>query len=288
MKDQDAQSDGRRGRHLKLIKGGAGRPGESGPEASRSASSPLPSDENLFGVDSIAPGTDSQASQSAPPGRQDRRDPQLPSDQQPGSHRGDNSESEPGGFSGPSQKSRSSLSPEMGLEIGETGGPGLSDLLTDGDERALSRYLSIRERAPVEVRQYLTKRGILKSWHDSILERLMEMDLLNEERFCANRIEHRLNSGQGPRRIQQELGSLGIDRHVARDCLEAVQRHTWEENCLEVASAKLEGIMDREDSYWKLLQFLNYRGFESVHIEWAMAALKEKYPLWAKRSSGSP
>ncbi len=162
---------------------------------------------------------------------------------------------------------------------------GLSDLLTEGDERALARYLAIRERAPVEVRQYLSKKGILKSWHDAILERLMEMDLLNEERFCMNRIEHRLGSGQGPRRIQQELGSLGIERNTARDCLDCFDRHHWEESCLEVATRKLEGWMDREDSYWKLMQFLNYRGFESVHIEWAMNALKEKYPHWAHRFS---
>lgn len=168
---------------------------------------------------------------------------------------------------------------------GSATGQGLSDLLTDRDERALARYLGTRERAPTEVRQYLTRKGILKTWHDSILDRLMEMDLINEQRFCFNRIEHRLKSGQGPRRIEQELGSLGIDRYVARDCLASVERHEWEENCLEVASEKLESIMDREDSYWKVMQFLNYRGFESVHIEWAINALKDRYPLWAKRFS---
>ncbi len=209
----------------------------------------------------------------------------------PVSTSGQDSESARAGESGVSASQVPVMGPGMepanedGQQDSEPDQEGLSDLLTQSDERALARYLAIRERAPVEVRQYLSKKGILKSWHDSILERLMEMDLLNEERFCMNRIEHRLGSGQGPRRIQQELASLGIERDIARDCLDTVERHQWEEICLEVASKKLEGWMDREDSYWKLMQFLNYRGFESVHIEWAMNALKEKFPHWASRFS---
>ncbi|MCB1138298.1 MAG: regulatory protein RecX [Leptospiraceae bacterium] len=158
----------------------------------------------------------------------------------------------------------------------------LSDLLSDKGERGLARYLAIRERAPVEVRQYLGKKGILKSWHDSILERLQQMDLLNEERFCRIRIEHRLRSGQGPRRIQQELGSLGVDRHTASDCLNEIASHQWEESCLAVAEEKLKSIIDREDSVSRLLQFLNYRGFESAHIDWALGSLKESHPDWAR------
>lgn len=164
---------------------------------------------------------------------------------------------------------------------------GLSDLLTDRDERALARFLANRERAPVEVRQYLSKKGILKSWHDAILERLEEMDLINEDRFCEGRIEHRIRAGQGPRRIQQELGSLGIDRDVAEDCLQAIPPDKWEESCLAVAEEKIHSYADRKDAYWKLVQFLNYRGFENVHIDWAMSKLKDNHPQWFSGHPGA-
>ena len=171
---------------------------------------------------------------------------------------------------------------------GGQSGPGLSDLLQPGDERALSRYLAGRERAPAEVRQYLNKRGILRSWHDRILEKLQAMDLINEVRFCRGRIEHRLRNGQGPRRVEQELQSVGIDRNVARECLAEIEEDSWEAICLELAEEKLKAWMQREDAYWKIMQFLAYRGFESSMAERAMKLLKQSYPTRAKRIGQPP
>jgi regulatory protein len=161
---------------------------------------------------------------------------------------------------------------------------GLSGLLTPSDERALSRYLAGRDRAPMEIRTYLQKRGIMRSWHDRILERLGAMGLIDEDRFSANRIDHRLRGGQGPRRIEQELVALGIGREAARISLEAVESQAWMDRCLEVADEKLQSCMQREDARERVLQFLTYRGFLPNHIDYALKELRSAYPLWARRT----
>ena len=82
------------------------------------------------------------------------------------------------------------------------------------------RYLSYRSRSEAEVRQYLRRRGFLKTAVDPAIERLHSFHYLDDEAFARSwalaRAEDR---GYGRRRIDQELRSKGLGQALIQDTL---------------------------------------------------------------------
>lgn len=113
---------------------------------------------------------------------------------------------------------------ELGLEAGvsmerET----LESQLRDAEanharERAL-RMLGYRDRSETEVRRALVDDGYPADVAGAIVDRLVEVELIDDARFAHAWVRTRLASGLGPRRIARELTEKGISAEVASSAI---------------------------------------------------------------------
>jgi len=140
---------------------------------------------------------------------------------------------------------------------GDESGGGLHDEIRS---RAL-KLLTTREHSRLELSRKLRKRGYPEAAVDAVLARLMNDDLLNEERLVAAYVAERLSKGFGPVRIRFELREKGlsdlqIDPHLQFD-EEVLMRR------LSAVYHKRYG--DDPANGWndcaKRSRFLEYRGF---------------------------
>ena len=75
------------------------------------------------------------------------------------------------------------------------------------------RYLVYRSRSEAETRIYLAKRGYAPAAAETAIEKLRSLNYLNDAAFARDWALRRAGTyGFGPKRIEQELGSKGIDR----------------------------------------------------------------------------
>ena len=74
------------------------------------------------------------------------------------------------------------------------------------------KFISVRIRSLKEVDLFLNKQEVTASVRDSIVKKLQEINLINDERFACAYFQDRLNlSNDGPYKIQQELKNNNID-----------------------------------------------------------------------------
>jgi regulatory protein len=79
--------------------------------------------------------------------------------------------------------------------------------------------LGYRSRSEAEVRQYLLRRGYLPAT-DKVIEKLRTSHYLDDEAFARNwALARAQNNGYGPKRIDQELRSKGIDQSLIREAM---------------------------------------------------------------------
>ncbi len=86
-------------------------------------------------------------------------------------------------------------------------------------ERAF-RILGYRERSVKELRDKLSDDGYPDVTVEKVVLRLLELDLLNDERFALHLISTRRASHVGGVRIKRDLLRAGIDTEVAQRLLE--------------------------------------------------------------------
>jgi regulatory protein len=88
------------------------------------------------------------------------------------------------------------------------------------------RYLGYRSRSEAEIRRYLSRRGYGPSAADSVTKKLRSLTYLNDETFARSwALARAQDHGYGPRRIEQELRSKGLDEPLIR----AVLRETFDQ-----------------------------------------------------------
>jgi regulatory protein len=80
-------------------------------------------------------------------------------------------------------------------------------------ERA-ARALGSRDRSVHELRSKLREAGFCADAAERAIERLVELDLLDDARFAASWVRHRRAAGYGQRRILDELRFKGVDDAV--------------------------------------------------------------------------
>lgn len=127
------------------------------------------------------------------------------------------------------------------------------------------RFCDYQDRCVHEVRLKLKRLGISESEVLTILDQLVEEDLINEERFAINfargkfRIKH-----WGRIRIRAELKSKGIAAsHIAK-ALEGLDAENYHQRLHELAQRKLETLSSGSDQSRRkrLWDALIYRGWE--------------------------
>lgn len=132
-------------------------------------------------------------------------------------------------------------------------------------------YLSRREHATHELFQkLLSKEEYDADEISEALARLVEQDLLSDERFTEGFVNQRLQRGSGPLKIRAELRQKGVSDAMIEAFLNQ-HNGLWPESALAVRVKKYgsERPSDLKETA-RQTRFLQSRGFSSEHIRYAM------------------
>jgi regulatory protein len=96
-----------------------------------------------------------------------------------------------------------------------------------------------------------------------LLDKLSEEGLQSDERFAESFVHHRVNKGQGPMKINQELRQRGVDQNLIEILLES-ESIDWFSVAEEVRVKKYgEDVPGDYQKKAKQSRFLYSRGFSS-------------------------
>ncbi|WP_299599254.1 regulatory protein RecX [uncultured Microbulbifer sp.] len=140
--------------------------------------------------------------------------------------------------------------------------------------------LSRREHSCHELRQKLGKKHPLGDF-DAVLLRLQELNYQSDQRFAEVFCRSRVQRGQGPLRIRQELQLRGIPSPLLQATMDQLQEEVdWFELALEQLQRKfrrpIDPALDRlkqAKERARRQRYLAYRGFFGDAIQYAIAEL---------------
>ena len=147
----------------------------------------------------------------------------------------------------------------------------MNDPLLQTIRNRAMNYLARREHSYQELRDKLLRKGFELSLIDLVLTKLQENRLLSDQRFTDCFIQSRINKGQGPLRIKQELQSRGIDKNLVDSVLQNYDNHTWQPLANQVRHQHFGSQLPQDSQERaKQFRFLQYRGFTSEQIRIAL------------------
>lgn len=121
--------------------------------------------------------------------------------------------------------------------------------------------ISLRPRSTAEIQQSLKKKGYDPDVIEQVINRLVDLDFLNDETFAQYWVEQRDSfKPRSHMALRQELQQKGI----SRDIIDAALTASDETSAARAAAEKKAGLLTRyeEDEFKKKLgQFLQRRGF---------------------------
>ncbi|GCE26546.1 regulatory protein RecX [Dictyobacter alpinus] len=158
---------------------------------------------------------------------------------------------------------------KMGLRINQVLSPAQVQQLEQEEalQKAVDRgmnFLSFRPRSREEVRRYLRRKETPAELIDTVLERLDQLDLINDESFASFWIESRERfRPKGAQAIKSELKMKGVKKEVID---EVVSDDQDEELALRAGRKKAQSLlrqpdMDHNTFRTRLGPFLQRRGF---------------------------
>lgn len=130
--------------------------------------------------------------------------------------------------------------------------------------------LAMREHSRKELRGKLQARMDDTDSLDDVLDRLEQDELLSDQRFAEAFVRSRINRGQGPVRLRQELMQRGVTEALAHQAIES-QGCDWFALAEEVAERRFgsEPASERRELA-RRLRFLQYRGFTTEQCRRAL------------------
>jgi len=137
-----------------------------------------------------------------------------------------------------------------------------------GVRRVSLDLLARREYSQVELRRKLAERDLPEGLVDEVLEALAAEGLQSDARYVEAFVHSRIERGQGPVRIRQELRARGAPDDLAVAALADEDRAAWRARAERVRRQKFG---DALPSDWagkvKQAKFLQQRGFAMEHIQ---------------------
>jgi regulatory protein len=132
-------------------------------------------------------------------------------------------------------------------------------------------FLARREYGHNELISKLESRGYLPDVATEAVDRLAGQGLQNDERFVENFLQSRVKQGKGPLRIGQELSQRGLKAGLVDQVLGAADTD-WFELASDVRTRKFGDQVPGEfEEKARQMRFLQYRGFNSEQIRFAVA-----------------
>jgi regulatory protein len=132
-------------------------------------------------------------------------------------------------------------------------------------------YLARREHGRAELLIKLEKAGYDPEVCEQAIARLIEDGLQSDSRFVATFVQSRINQGKGPIRIRAELRDRQMGASVIEEGLASPEQDWYS---LAGAVRRRKFGAERPTEYKdkaKQMRFLQYRGFESDHIQRAVS-----------------
>jgi len=140
---------------------------------------------------------------------------------------------------------------------------------------AAMNLLARREHSRLELVRKLQARVEDRALLDEALDRLIDDNLLDDERFCEAFVRMRANNGYGPIRVRSELKEKGVSDELAAQYM---GRHEvdWFEQ-VHVVFEKKYGLNPETDvkNRAKQQRFLAQRGYSFEQIKSALAGNKD-------------
>jgi len=129
--------------------------------------------------------------------------------------------------------------------------------------------LARRDFGSAELAGRLRERGYDEPTVATVIASLLERRALDDARFAMHFVAYRAGRGQGPARIQRELGDLGVEAVLVEEAVAAGP--DWLALARDVRRRRF-GAEAPEDWAEKSRQarFLQYRGFSNDHIRTAI------------------
>ncbi|WP_421848917.1 regulatory protein RecX [Marinomonas sp.] len=141
-------------------------------------------------------------------------------------------------------------------------------------DQALS-LLSHREHSKQELATKLKTRGHEEEEINAIIERLEEMNYLNDKRFAEIFVRSRLSKPLGASRIQQELIQKGINSELAKTAISEANAD-WFELAKQLKERRFgEEVSTDFKEKAKQSRYLQYRGFDFEQIKYAISTQDE-------------
>ncbi len=135
--------------------------------------------------------------------------------------------------------------------------------------------LARREHSRDELCRKLQKAGFESDVAFDAIAALGRDGLQSDERFVESFVQSRINQGKGPARIRAELGQKGVADAVVDQAIEN-SAADWYQLARETRRRKFGSEQPSEFSEKaRQMRFLQYRGFESDHIQSAVSACDE-------------
>jgi regulatory protein len=133
-------------------------------------------------------------------------------------------------------------------------------------------YLARREYGQQELEQKLIAAGFEAVIATDVVHKLSDEGLQDDRRFIESFVQSRINQGKGPVRVRQELGERGVDVGQIEAVLEDVAED-WFALARQIRNKKFGSELPRDfTEKARQMRFLQYRGFESAHIQAAVSS----------------
>jgi len=130
--------------------------------------------------------------------------------------------------------------------------------------------LARREHSVLELRRKLEKRDMPGELVEQALLGLIEDGLLHEGRFAESFVSSRIRKGQGSLRIRADLSERGVSQALIEQAL-AEAECDWFELASQVRIKRFGHDLPADfPQKAKQLRFLQYRGFTSEEIHFAV------------------
>ncbi len=138
-------------------------------------------------------------------------------------------------------------------------------------------YCSISEHCISEVRDKLQAWEVKPEWQQSIIEKLIEDDFINERRYCIAFSKDKFHFNKwGKIKITYSLKQKGINEKLISYGIKSIDEGEYEEMLAVILKSKLKTLKwnYEYEKYGKLFSFAQSRGFENAIIDRVIRSLE--------------
>lgn len=125
------------------------------------------------------------------------------------------------------------------------------------------RLLSFRDRSITEIRRRLGGNDFPEEIVEEVIEQLIRLDYLDDERFSRSWVKSRTQSKpMGRHRLAYELRTKGVDANSVEEALGQLDEDTEFNLALSIARNKAQKMVSGDPSFKnRIISFLRRRGF---------------------------